>query len=150
MAGTNRACLDRIFDRRAICPSESYRSTRNARGEMGCASYTRALAERACFDCHSNETTWRWFDDIAPVSWYVANHINDGRRALNFSLWDQPNASFEEVGRTIKNDKMPLWDYLLLHPNAKLTADEKSALLSGLQATFQQDAPIPRPQRTGE
>ena len=114
------------------------------------APATRALAERACFDCHSNETTWLWFDDIAPASWYAVNHINDGRRALNFSEWDQPNADFEEVSRTVKNGEMPLWDYVLLHPNARLTAAEQTALLNGLQATFQQDPPIPRPRRPGQ
>ena len=111
---------------------------------------TRTLAQRACFDCHSNETTWPWFDYVAPVSWYVANHINDGRRSLNFSQWDQPNSDFEEVSRSVKNGEMPLWDYVLLHPSAKLTADEQTALLNGLQATFQQDPPIPRPRRFRE
>jgi mono/diheme cytochrome c family protein len=111
---------------------------------------TRALAQRACFDCHSNETTWVWFDYVAPASWYVAHHIDDGRRALNFSAWDQPNSDFEEISRSIKNGEMPLWDYLLLHPNAKLTAAEQAVLLNGLQATFQQDPPIPRPRRSRE
>ena len=111
---------------------------------------TRALAQRACFDCHSNETKWAWYDYAAPVSWYVANHINDGRRTLNFSQWDQPNSDFEEVNRQVKNGEMPLWDYVLLHPSAKLTADEQTALLNGLQATFQQDPPIPRPRRFRE
>jgi hypothetical protein len=106
---------------------------------------TRALAQRACFDCHSNETNWVWFDNIAPASWYVAHHIDDGRRSLNFSEWDQPNSDFEEVSRSMKNGEMPLWDYVLLHPSAKLTAEEQTALLNGLQATFQQDPPIPRP-----
>ena len=111
---------------------------------------TRALAQRACFDCHSNETTWVWFDYIAPASWYVAHHINDGRRSLNFSEWDQPNADFEEVSRSIKNGEMPLWDYILLHPDTKLTAHDQATLLKGLQATFEQDPPIPRPRRFRE
>ncbi len=109
---------------------------------------TRTLAQRACFDCHSNETTWPWFDYIAPASWYVANHINDGRRVLNFSQWDQPNADFEDVSRAIKRGEMPLWDYVLLHPDANLTADEQTALRNGLQATFEQDPPIPHPYRS--
>ena len=109
------------------------------------APATRALAQRACFDCHSNQTTLPWFDYAAPASWYVANHINEGRRTLNFSQWDQPNANFEEISKTMKNNEMPIWDFVLLHPNAKLTTDEQTALLAGFQATLDQDPPIPRP-----
>ena len=75
----------------------------------------------------------------------MANHINEGRRALNFSQWDQPNANFEEISKTMKNNEMPLWDFVLLHPNAKLTTDEQTALLAGFQTTLNQDLPIPRP-----
>ena len=105
---------------------------------------TKALAQQACNDCHSNQTTWLWFDDIAPASWLVANHIIDGRGRLNFSEWDKPNSDFEEVSKVIKNGEMPLWDYELMHPNAKLTPAETQQLLDGLQATFQQDPPISR------
>lgn len=108
---------------------------------------TRALAQRACFDCHSNETQWLWYDNFAPASWLVANHITDGRRALNFSQWDQPNAGFDDVRKSIKNDEMPLSSFTFLHPEARLTADEKATLLSGLEATFNQDPPIARPRR---
>jgi hypothetical protein len=108
---------------------------------------TRSLAQRACFDCHSNETQYVWFDYVAPASWVVANHITDGRRALNFSTWDQPNSEYDEVSKQIKSGDMPLWDYVLFHPNADLTAAEQAELLSGLQATFAQDPPIPRPRR---
>jgi cytochrome c551/c552 len=104
----------------------------------------QALAERACNDCHSNETTWLWYDDIAPASWLVANHISDGRRHLNFSEWDKPNSNFDEVSRVVKNGEMPMWDYVLMHPNAKLTPAETQQLLDGLQATFQQDPPVAR------
>src|SRR5205085_3447155 len=49
---------------------------------------TRSLAQRACFDCHSNETVWPWYSKIAPVKWLVAKDVADGRRKLNFSDWD--------------------------------------------------------------
>ena len=55
---------------------------------------TRVLAQRACFDCHSNEVIWPWDGYIAPVSWFLANHIEDGKRHLNFSEWDKPNSDF--------------------------------------------------------
>jgi hypothetical protein len=110
---------------------------------------THTLAQRACFDCHSNETVWPVYSRIAPVSFVLAQHVNEGRSRLNFSTWDQPNSNFEEVQRNIENGQMPRWDYLLMHPDAKLTAAEKTQLLAGLQATFQQDPPIERKRRFG-
>ena len=109
---------------------------------------TQVLAQRACNDCHSNQTTWPWDSYIAPPSFLIANHVYDGRRRLNFSEWDQPNADFEEVSRVIKNGEMPLWDYRLMHPTARLTSAQTQQLLDGLQTTFQQDPPIPQPRRT--
>ena len=53
---------------------------------------TRALAQRACFDCHSNETAWPWYTHIAPVSWLTAHDVIDGRSRLNFSTWGQPTS----------------------------------------------------------
>ena len=111
------------------------------------APETRALAQRACFDCHSNQTVWPWYAYVAPVSMRVVNHVEDGRRRLNFSQWDQPNADFTEVNRIVTEGQMPLSDYLLLHGNAKLNAAETTALLDGLKATFQQDLPVPLPKR---
>ena len=52
---------------------------------------TRALAERACFDCHSNETRWPWYSHVAPTSWLVQNHVDEGREVLNFSDWNRGN-----------------------------------------------------------
>lgn len=108
---------------------------------------TRDLAKRACFDCHSNETVWPAYANIAPIKFLLANHVVEGREHLNFSQWDQPNDDFEEVDETVKKGEMPPWDYLLMHPEAKLSAAENEQLLSGLRATFQQDPPIERERR---
>ncbi|MEZ4699751.1 MAG: heme-binding domain-containing protein [Rhodothermales bacterium] len=108
---------------------------------------TRELAVRACFDCHSNESVWPWYAYVAPVSWRISEHVVDGRRHLNFSTWDQPNEDFEEVEEQIKEEEMPLWDYLIMHSEAKLSPQETQALLNGLKATFEQDPPIERPRR---
>jgi hypothetical protein len=108
---------------------------------------TRALAQRACFDCHSNETAWPWDSYIAPSSFLIYSHVTEGRSRLNFSQWDKPNADFEEIQRSLQEGEMPTWDYLLMHPNARLTDAEKAQLLAGLQATFQQDPPIMRQRR---
>lgn len=106
------------------------------------SAQTRDLAKRACYDCHSNETAWPWYAAVAPVKFVLANHINEGRQRLNFSTWDQPNGELEEVQESIQDGKMPLWDYLLMHPEAKLSAAEQGQLIAGLRATFQQDPPV--------
>src|SRR5438105_14891588 len=109
---------------------------------------TRALTKRACFDCHSNETRWPWYVRIAPVSFLMANHVNDGRRDLNFSEWDKPQRSrMEDVQREVNNGDMPIWNYVLLHPDAKLSEAEKARLLDGLKATFLLEPPAFAPRR---
>jgi hypothetical protein len=102
---------------------------------------TRALAQRACFDCHSNETTWPWYSYIAPISLRVADHVEEGREKLNFSEWNRSNESLHEILETLEEGEMPLSDYLLMHPEAKLTAAEQQALIDGLQATLTNDPP---------
>ena len=89
--------------------------------------------KRACHDCHSNETVWPWYSNLAPVSWLVASDVNEGRAHLNFSAWTQAGTEGEkpEVGdlcEQVKGGKMPLAAYTLLHPQAKLSMQEVSAL----------------------
>ena len=99
------------------------------------SSQTKKLAQRACFDCHSNETTWPWYSNIAPVSWLNQHDVEEGRQKLNFSDWARVREK-DEVVEVIQNGSMPMPIYLIMHPEARLTADEKSALISGLQATI--------------
>jgi hypothetical protein len=108
---------------------------------------TRALARRACMDCHSNETTWPWYSYVAPISWRVADHVEDGRGHLNFSTWDKANEDMDEVKEQVEEGEMPLNDYLLLHGEARLSDAEKAALLQGLGRTFEADPPIERKRR---
>ena len=102
---------------------------------------TRALAQRACFDCHSNETKWPFYAYIAPMSLMVAGDVTEGRDRLNFSEWDRPNEDFRTIARLVTAGEMPLQQYLLLHPEARLTEAERQQLLDGLEATYQQDPP---------
>lgn len=108
------------------------------------APETRALAKRACFDCHSNETTWPWYAYVAPISFQVTHHVNEGRGRLNFSTWDQPNADYSEAEKVMNRGEMPLWDYLLIHKEAKLSTADQQVLLAGLKATYANDPPIKR------
>ena len=94
---------------------------------------TRALAQRACFDCHSNETVWPVYSNIAPISWLVAIDIADGRSVLNFSDWTAiPGLDTKEIGTVVLEGEMPPGSYLVLHPNARLTPEEAQKLAEGL------------------
>lgn len=98
---------------------------------------TRDLAQAACFDCHSNETVWPWYSNIAPVSWLITNDVNEGRAYLNFSDWGRRYEEVGEIGEAVSRGYMPPSYYGLMHPEAKLSAAEKQALVQGLTATAQ-------------
>jgi hypothetical protein len=94
------------------------------------------LAQRACFDCHSNETIWPWYSNIAPMSWLVQRDVDEGRARLNFSEWGRGEQEVDDAGETIREGEMPPSYYMLLHPQAKLSAQEKSTLISGLAVSI--------------
>lgn len=105
---------------------------------------TRELVVRACADCHSNETKVLWFEHVAPIKWYIADHVKEGREALNFSEWhtnagDDPDDAVE----TIEKGTMPLdsYTYFGLHGDANLTDEERQDLIDGLEATMAADPP---------
>jgi len=89
----------------------------------------------ACNDCHSNKTNYPWYAQIQPVAWWLNDHVTEGKEHLNFSNFTQlpiavQNHKFEEVIEVIDENEMPLesYTYLGLHPEAKLTEDQKTAL----------------------
>jgi hypothetical protein len=102
---------------------------------------TRELAARACFDCHSNQTRYPWYSYVAPVSWLVNSDIDDARSKMNFSEWDLPQREATEAVERVQKGEMPLPIYIPLHPEARLSTDEKQALIEGLRATLQADRP---------
>lgn len=101
---------------------------------------TEELAQRACFDCHSNRTKWPWYASLAPISWRIQSHVEGGRRALNFTALDTATEdgaeAAGEAGETIQKGEMPPSDYVLMHPEARLTASERKELAAGLDRTF--------------
>jgi cytochrome c551/c552 len=97
---------------------------------------TRMLFERACFNCHSNETTWPWYSSVAPVSWLTQRDVNDGRKHLNFSEWNQPQKHAEDVAKEVKSADMPPWFYLPMHPEARLTDADRQALVNAAGPNF--------------
>ena len=98
---------------------------------------TRELATQACFDCHSNETTWPWYSNIAPVSWLVYHDVIEARDRMNFSEWGRPHPGIDQVIEEIEEGGMPLPQYLLMHPNARLSVQEREALIEGLRKSLQ-------------
>jgi mono/diheme cytochrome c family protein len=99
---------------------------------------TRKLAVAACFDCHSNETHTVWWEDVAPLSWWITNHVKEGRAALNFSEWDKQGGESDDAAETVSNGSMPpnYYTWLGMHSNAKLTPAQRRQLADGLQKTL--------------
>lgn len=99
---------------------------------------TRDLAVRACFDCHSNQTEWPWYSNVAPLSWLIQHDVDEGRSKLNFSEWNRPQRETRQAGREVQRGQMPQWYYVLIHPSASLAASEKQTLINGLNSTLSQ------------
>ena len=98
---------------------------------------TRELAKRACFDCHSNETVWPWYSNIAPASWITYRDAIEAREKFNFSDWlASPLKDSEEIEEVINEGEMPPIQYLLFHSTARLSAAEMNLLINGLIATI--------------
>jgi hypothetical protein len=92
-----------------------------------------AILERSCYDCHSNETRWPWYSNVAPVSWFVSDDVAEGRRQLNFSEWsdypaDEAAARLLYVGAVVRSGAMPLPKYLRVHPEARLSEADVEAV----------------------
>lgn len=96
---------------------------------------TRELAKKACFDCHSNETVWPVYASVAPFSWLVQSHVEEGREKLNFSDITASREA-DEASEVLQEGEMPPGYYTLLHPSARLAPSETEALIAGLSATL--------------
>jgi hypothetical protein len=97
-----------------------------------------AILDRSCADCHSNKTRWPWYSHVAPVSWFVIDHVNHGRSHLNFSQWGSYDKSkqrtlLEGTCELVREGGMPLASYLPLHPEAKLSEEDKKAICEWTQ-----------------
>lgn len=94
---------------------------------------TETLMQGACMDCHSNETNWPWYSNIAPVSWLVQRDVDEGREELNLSTGA---GEIDDMVETIRDGSMPPWFYKPLHSGARLSDRDKQDLMRGIQATF--------------
>ena len=97
---------------------------------------TEQLMRTACYDCHSNETTWPWYAQIAPISWLVAHDVNEGRRRFNLSADPHRAGIRRDDPNKFERGSMPPRIYTILHPDAILSDQQKADLIAGLRATF--------------
>ena len=90
-----------------------------------------AIMDRSCNDCHSNKTRWPWYTNVAPVSWFITNHVNEARHDMNFSQWadydkDKQSRRLRDICEQVTDGEMPLSSYTPLHAGSKLSdADVK-------------------------
>lgn len=87
----------------------------------------------SCYDCHSNNTKYPWYSNVAPFSWYLKRHIEEGKAHLNFSSWGimdkaQKITQLDQICEEITYETMPLNSYLWIHSSAKLTKQEMEAI----------------------
>jgi hypothetical protein len=96
-----------------------------------------SIVGRACQDCHSHKTQWPWYSNIAPISWFVIDHVNHGRKHLNFSDWNHADRhgpplgtaqQLEKICKEVANGEMPLGSYLLLHPKARISPKDAQVI----------------------
>ena len=94
----------------------------------------QSLLKTACFDCHSNTAVYPWYTNVAPVSWWIKRHIDEGRDELNFNDWGSYSVKrkrhkLEEIEEMIDEKEMPLPSYLWIHGEARLTEREQKELI---------------------
>lgn len=117
-----------------------------------------AVFKTSCYDCHSNNTVYPWYSNIQPVAWWLKDHIDDGKKELNFSEFasyriGRQYRKLEEINGEIKEGKMPLSSYTVIHTDAKLNEQQKlavanwvTALRDSIKAQYPEDS-LKRPQR---
>jgi hypothetical protein len=100
---------------------------------------TEALAAGACFDCHSNETVWPWYANIAPASWLVYRDVAEGRDHLNFSEWPAVGGGglMAQAAQMVGEGEMPPLEYRLAHSAARLADAQRQQLIDGFRASAQ-------------
>ena len=104
-----------------------------------------AIFDRSCNDCHSSKTDWPWYSQVAPVSWWLKNHVDEGRRELSFSEWGtypqrKATRKLGEICDQVQAGEMPLKSYLLLHPAAKLSDADRKAICDWTESERQRAA----------
>ena len=97
-----------------------------------------SIIKTSCYDCHSNNTSYPWYSDVAPLSWWIAHHVNEAKEELNFSEWGtysekRKHKKIKEMVDELDEREMPLKTYLPMHPNAKLSNSQISQITTWLK-----------------
>ena len=98
-----------------------------------------AILDRSCRDCHSHKTVWPWYTNVSPISWFITDHVNEGRKNLNLSEWgkydkDRQRKKLQQMCEEVTDGAMPLSVYTPLHPGSKLTPDQVKTLCDWTEA----------------
>ncbi|MBK8786435.1 MAG: heme-binding domain-containing protein [Chitinophagaceae bacterium] len=93
----------------------------------------QAILKTSCYDCHSNNTVYQWYANIQPAAWWLADHVKEGKKELNFSEFasyriGRQYRKLEEINKEVKENEMPLESYLWIHKDSKLSEQQKLTL----------------------
>ncbi len=93
----------------------------------------QAILKTSCYDCHSNNTVYPWYANIQPAAWWLADHVKEGKKELNFSEFasyriGRQYRKLEEINKEVKENEMPLESYLWIHKDSKLSEQQKLTL----------------------
>lgn len=100
----------------------------------------KALFETSCYDCHSNNTAYPWYNNVAPISYWIDSHVKEGKKHLNFSEWqnysiDKKDHLLEEIEEMVVQENMPLTEYTYLHSNSKISDKEVGEIVTWVKQT---------------
>ena len=95
----------------------------------------KATLQTSCYDCHSNNTSYPWYNTVQPVAWFLENHIEEGKSELNFSEWDnysnrRKKSKLKSIVSQIKDNKMPLSSYTFIHKNTIISNNQKKEIIA--------------------
>jgi hypothetical protein len=127
------------------------RSNPPVEAEIPAPLEVKTVLRSACYDCHSNETTWPWYSYVAPISWLVAHDVHEGRNELNFSTWNrystkQQVEKLKETLEEIEEGEMPPWFYMAVHRDIELSGRDREVLKTWARESATPDGATPPPQ----
>jgi hypothetical protein len=100
----------------------------------------KSILKRSCYDCHSNNTRYPWYAEVQPFGWWLARHIKEGKEELNFNEFGnysprKQQSKIKAIANSVEDRTMPLGSYTFIHPNAKLSATEKTMMITWMRNT---------------
>jgi hypothetical protein len=111
------------------------------KGDLSAPPEIDAMLRRACYDCHSDQTRWPWYSRVTPFSWMIAHHVELAREEVNFSEWGAyypgtRKRKLEWIERALDEGVMPPWSYRLMHPDARLSDEDRARIVRWIEAVL--------------